>query len=101
MFFKHQLDVNIRYGSEYDGLVAQRDEMMTNMSIFEAAYEQAESDANANLNHKFVVEGAFKADKKETPQRSLIVLLATVGTFVFSIFFFLVKDKIEELKKIA
>lgn len=100
-FFKRQIDVNIQYAASYDGLAALRDELMVNISRFETAYEQAESDANTNLNHKFIVESAYKADKKETPKKMLIVLMATIGTFIFSIFFFLIKDKIEELKKIA
>lgn len=100
-FFKKQIDVNLRYGAEYDGLASKRDELMVNISNFESAYEQAESDANTNLNHKFIVESAFKADKKEKPKKAIIVLVATLATFVFSVFFFLMKDKIEELKKIA
>lgn len=100
-FFKKQIDMNLRYAAEYDGLASKRDEMMVNISRFESAYEQAESDANTNLNHKFVVESAVKADKKEKPKKALIVIMATLGTFIFSIFFFLIKDKLDELKKIA
>ena len=64
-------------------------------------YEQAESDAYAVFNHKFVVEKAVVADKKDKPKKLILVLLSTLGTFVFMVFALLIFDRIQELKKIA
>jgi uncharacterized protein involved in exopolysaccharide biosynthesis len=72
--------------------------MIINIETFKVAYEQAESDANAQFNHKFVVEKAVVADKKEKPKRMIIVLVATLGGFVLGVFFLLIRDKIQELK---
>jgi LPS O-antigen subunit length determinant protein (WzzB/FepE family) len=41
------------------------------------------------------------ADKKDKPKRIIIVLLATVGAFIFMVFALLINDRIRDLKKIA
>lgn len=97
-FFKDQIDVNLRYGAMFDGLETTRDEKIVKLTNFEDAYEQAESDANTVLNHKFIVESAVVADKKDKPKRLIIVLLATMGTFIFAVFVLLVQARIKELK---
>lgn len=100
-FFKKQIDVNLLYGARFDGLEMLRDEKIVKLTNFEDSYEQAESDANALFNHKFVVEPAVVADKKAKPKRMLIVLLATMGTFFFIIFALLVRERLSELRKMA
>ena len=100
-FFKDQIDVNLKYGATFDGLETVRDEKIVKLTNFEDAYEQAESDANTNFNHKFIVEPAVIADKKDKPKRMIIVLLGTMGAFIFTIFALLVKDKVSELRKTA
>lgn len=100
-YYKEKMEINLTYGAIYDGLQTQRDERIIKMTKFEDSYEQSESDANTNFNHKFVVEPAVVADKKDKPKRMIIVLLATLGSFVFMIFALLVRDRIKELRKIA
>jgi capsular polysaccharide biosynthesis protein len=53
---QRKLDINSRYGTVYDGLEYQRNEKIVKIEDFRVSYEQAESDANAKFNHKFVVE---------------------------------------------
>ncbi len=100
-YFKNQMDVNIKYGAEFDGLSMLRNEKLTSIAKFEDAYEQAESDANTDFTHKFVVERAVVADKKEKPKKAIIILVVTFATFILSIFGLLVQDRIRELRKIA
>jgi len=100
-YYKERLEINGRYGATYDGLQTQRDERIIKLTKFEDSYEQSESDANTDFNHKFVVEPAVPADKKDKPKRLIIVLLATLGAFVFIIFTLLIVDRIKELRKIA
>lgn len=95
---KAQIEANMKFGSLFDALEHKRNEMIINIETFKVAYEQAESDANAQFNHKFVVEKAVVADKKEKPKRMIIVLVATFGGFVLGVFFLLIRDKIQELK---
>lgn len=100
-FFKDKIDVNQKYGARFDGLEELRDEKLTKLAKFEDAYDQAESDANTLFNHKFVVEPAVVADKKDKPKRMIIVLMATIGGFVFSIFALLIRARLKELRQKA
>jgi len=98
---KKIIDVNIKYGSTFDALDFSLKEKITQLELFKVSYEQAESDAYSIFNHKFVVERAVVADKKDKPKRLIIVLLATIGAFVFTLFTLLISDRLNELKKIS
>ena len=95
---KAKLGVNTLYGAQYDALEHIRNEMIIKIEEFRVSYEQAESDANANFNHKFVVEKAVQADKKEKPKRIIIVLVASLGGLIFGVLFLLIRQRIQELK---
>ena len=95
---QRKIDINTKFGSVYDGLEYQRNEKIVKIEDFRVSYEQAESDANAQFNHKFVVEKAVVADRKEKPKRMIIVLVATIGGFIFGLFFLLIQQRIKELK---
>lgn len=95
---KDKIDMNIKYGSKYDGLERLRNEKISKLEEFQIAYEQAESDANTKFNHKFVVEYAVVADKKDQPKRLIIVLVGAIGALVFSLFILLVQQRFRELK---
>jgi len=99
--FKRRIDINLEFGAVFDGLEYVRNEKIMKLSDFAASYEQAESDANTQFNHKFIVERAVVADKKDKPKRLIIMLLATFGTFVFMVFALLIQDKIREIRKLA
>jgi tyrosine-protein kinase Etk/Wzc len=98
---KRRIEVNMKYGATFDGLEYIRNEKITKLADFTESYEQAESDANTQFNHKFIVERAVVADKKDKPKRMIIILLATLGTFAFGVFFLLLQDKLKELRKLA
>ena len=95
---QRKIDINTKYGSVYDGLEYQRNEKIVKIEDFRVSYEQAESDANAKFNHKFVVEKAVVADRKEKPKRLIIVLVSTIGGFIFGLFFLLIQQRLKELK---
>ena len=95
---QRKIDINTKYGSVYDGLEYQRNEKIVKIEDFRVSYEQAESDANAQFNHKFVVEKAVVADRKEKPKRMIIVLVSTIGGFIFGLFFLLIQQRLKELK---
>lgn len=99
--FKRRIDINMEFGAVFDGLEYVRNEKIMKLADFALSYEQAESDANTQFNHKFIVERAVVADKKDKPKRLIIMLLATFGTFVFMVFALLIQDKIRELRKMA
>jgi uncharacterized protein involved in exopolysaccharide biosynthesis len=95
---KKKIDVNMKYGAMYDGLEYMRNEKIVKIEDFNISYEQAESDANAKFNHKFIVERAVKADKKEKPKRSVIILVSTVAAFFIGLFSLLLWEKYKELR---
>jgi tyrosine-protein kinase Etk/Wzc len=95
---KNKIDMNIKYGSKYDGLERLRNEKISKLEEFQIAYEQAESDANTKFNHKFVVEYAVVADKKDQPKRLIIVLVGAIGAMIFSLLLLLVQQRFRELK---
>lgn len=97
--FKRKIEINMKYGAKYDGLEYIRNEKTVKLEDFRISYEQAESDANAKFNHKFIVERAVVADKKEKPKRMLIVFIATIAGFVLSVFGILLVEKYKELSK--
>jgi uncharacterized protein involved in exopolysaccharide biosynthesis len=82
----------------YDGLEYMRNEKIVKLEDFKVSYEQAESDANTKFNHKFIVENAVEADKKEKPKRSIIVMVSTLAGFFSSLFILLLWEKYKELK---
>lgn len=99
--YKARIDINMQYGAVFDGLEYVRNEKIMKLADFAQSYEQAESDANTQFNHKFIVERAVIADKKDKPKRLIIMMLSTFGTFVFMVFLLLIQDKIRELRKLA
>ena len=62
------------------------------------AYEQAESDAATVFSHKFVVQKAVVADRKDQPKRMILTLIAAIGSFVFIVFCLLIIERYKELK---
>ncbi|MBI3240437.1 MAG: hypothetical protein HYZ43_16585 [Flavobacteriia bacterium] len=98
---KEKIDINNKYGALFDGLEYIRNEKIVKLEDFSVSYEQAESDANTKFSHKFVVERAVVADKKDKPKRMIIVLLSVIGTFIFMVFALLLQDKLKELRKLA
>lgn len=100
-FFRNKIDVNIKYGSLYDALADLREFRIEKLTLQEMAYEQAESDALEDFNHKFVVEDAVASDKKAKPKRMIIVLLITMASVIFTLIILLILERIKELKKIA
>ena len=83
---KRKIEINMKYGAKYDGLEYMRNEKTVKLEDFRISYEQAESDANTKFNHKFIVERAVIADRKEKPKRMIIVFIATIAGFVLSVF---------------
>ena len=58
------------------------------------SYEQAESNANSSLTHKFLVEKAYPADRKSYPIRWLIVVMSTLCTILLASIGYLFIEKL-------
>ncbi len=68
------------------------------LSHLRAKYQEAKVDAEQTLPHKFVVNNAYKAEKKSYPVRWLIVVVSTISAFLLSI---LVIVALENFKKLG
>lgn len=97
---KRKIDINMKYGAMYDGLEYMRNEKIVKIEDFNVSYEQAESDANTKFNHKFVVERAVEADKKDQPKRLVIILVAALASCIVTIFSLLLWEKYKELRNV-
>jgi len=54
-----------------------------------AKYIEAKAETELTLSHVFVLDKAFKAEKKAYPKKSIIVMVATFATFVLAVLAFL------------
>lgn len=98
-FFKNQIVVNLKYGARYDALSDLREFRIEKMTDQEVSYEQAESDAIENFNHKFVVESAVASDKKAKPKRMIIVLVFTLASIILMFIALLIRDRVKTVKQ--
>ena len=55
----------------------------------EFKYIEAKAEAELMLSHVFVLDKAYKAEKKAYPKKSIIVMVATFATFVLAVLAFL------------
>ncbi|HLO91687.1 MAG TPA: hypothetical protein VK172_11030 [Lentimicrobium sp.] len=88
-----KLDVLAQYGGAYVSIRDQLEHEKKQLSYLKARYEEAKVDATENLPQKFVVESAYKAEKKSYPIRWVIVLVSVISTLLVSIFVIISVDK--------
>ena len=55
------------------------------LTLVHAKYEEAKMDAENSLQHKFIVNSAFAAEKKSYPIRWLIVVVSTFASFLLTL----------------
>ena len=91
--FKSKIEMSEKYGSLLKSFQVKSANLATRLAAMQILYEQAESNANSHISHKFLVENAFPSDKKTYPKRSLIVILSVISTLLVSMIGFLVKEK--------
>ena len=96
---QNRLDTLAKYGSFY---VALRDEsriLKDELVRLKTRYDQAKVDVYQTLPETFLVNRAFPAERKTFPKRSLIVLISTLGTFLFALVCIIITDTIRSQKK--
>lgn len=67
-------------------------------ALIRRKYKEAKVNLENQLSHKFVVNKAFKAEKKSYPVRWLIVVLSTLGAFVLCLVCIIVLDTLKKNK---
>jgi uncharacterized protein involved in exopolysaccharide biosynthesis len=96
----HALEEKLKVLSEYGGAyVSLRDALeyeKKQLSVLKTKYEEAKVDAEQELPGKFIVNSAYKAERKSYPVRWLIVVVSTLSAILLGI---LVIVFIENIKK--
>lgn len=99
-----KLETLAKYGGPYVSLRDALEHDKKQLSQLKAKYEEAKVDASENLPHTFVINTAYKAEKKSYPLRWLIVLVSTFTSLFLAIILFSLIDMFtgelgEDLKK--
>lgn len=83
---EEKLDILSEYGGEYVALAEGLELYREQLSLLKVKLKEATVDATQPISHKFVVNHAYKAEKKAYPKRSLIVIFSTLAAFALSLF---------------
>ncbi len=97
-----KLKILSTYGGAYvsirDLLVYQTERI----SILESKYREAKVDVEQNLPCKYIVNHAYKAEKKSYPVRWLIVTVSTISTFILTLLALIAYDAvIQSINKVG
>ncbi len=82
---KDQLDTLAKYGGAYQTMTLDMEYKLKQLNLLKTKYQEAKVDANESVEHKFIVNKAYKAEKPSYPIKWLIVLFSTVSTFLFTL----------------
>ncbi len=89
-----KLEVLAQYGGAYVSIRDQLEHEKKQLSYLKARYEEAKVDATENLPQKFVVESAYKAEKKSYPIRWVIVVISVFSTLLISVLVIISVEKL-------
>ncbi|MFK5854989.1 MAG: hypothetical protein QM503_02585 [Bacteroidota bacterium] len=87
-----KLETLAKYGGPYVSLRDALEHDKKQLSKIKAKYEEAKVDATESLPHTFVINTAYKAEKKAYPIRWLIVVISTFTALFFAIILFSIID---------
>lgn len=97
--FEQKKEVLIKYGKVVRELEKLLDASTSTLVDLKLRLLRAKINLNSNYSRKFVVEPATVPDKKYRPQRSMIVVSSTIGSFVLAIALMLLFDLVKEIVK--
>ncbi len=96
------LDEKLKTISEYGGAyVSLRDELENEkkqLSVLKTKYEEAKVDAEQELPSKFIVNSAYKAEKKSYPVRWLITVVSTISSLLLAFLVIIIFENIKRKK---
>lgn len=93
-----QLDTLSKYAGIFTSLEDEKVLEKKRLSLVRSKLREAEIDANQSLQHKFIVNNAFPAEKKSYPIRWLIVVVSTFATFLLTLVCILFMESIKSIK---
>ena len=93
-----KLNILAKYGGPYVSLRDALEHEKKQLSLIKAKYEEAKVDARENLPQKFIVNSAYKAERKSYPIRWLIVLVSTISAFILCIIVIIILENINKFQ---
>lgn len=95
---ENKLDTLAKYGGTYVSLRDELKYLKEEQVKLKIKYDQAKVDVSETLPASFNINTAFPAEKKSYPTRWLIVAIAALSAFVFTLILILVVDTIKKSK---
>jgi tyrosine-protein kinase Etk/Wzc len=96
---RKKIAMNDKYGSSLASFSHELKLKHERLAEIEAAFEQAEANANLNYTHKFVVEEAYMSDRKARPVRWIIVSVSTFVSTLLGLILILLFEKVKMIKQ--
>jgi uncharacterized protein YigA (DUF484 family) len=92
-----KLSILSQYGGPYVSLRDALEYEKKQLSLVKSKYDEARIDAHESLPQKFVVESAYKAEKKAYPIRWLIMLTTTFSVLLMAVVLIILFEKIPHI----
>ncbi|MGE0561079.1 MAG: hypothetical protein AB7O47_04640 [Flavobacteriales bacterium] len=95
---ENRLHTLSKYGGAYVSIRDQLEYEKKQLTALHTKYEEAKVDAETVLQHKFIVNNAFPAEKSTYPIRWLIVLISVLSVLVLTILVLVIQQNNNSLK---
>jgi uncharacterized protein involved in exopolysaccharide biosynthesis len=96
--FEERFKVLAQYGGAYVTLQDRMFNETKRLSILKMKLEQAQADRDSDLPHKFLVDKAQPADKKDYPIRWLIVAISAITGLLLALLLIVVQENIKKIR---
>lgn len=97
--FEEKLKVLSEYGGKYVDFRDKLRQETYRLSSMKQRYQEAKLEAEQNLPHVFIVDSAFKAEKKAYPKKSIIVIISTLSAFLLTLISLIIIENIRKKVK--
>ncbi len=93
-----KLDVLGQYGGIYMSLKNSLEFKTDQLTLLQTKYKEAKVDAEEDIPQKFIVNDAYKAERKAYPVKWLIMLVSTFSALFLAIIVIIIMEKISAYK---
>ena len=97
---EEKMQILSQYGGSYVSLREELENQLKQYTILKTKYEEARVDAEQSLPSKFIVNNAYKAEKKSYPIRWLIVVVSTMASILFSILSIIIMENFKKVQQV-
>ena len=94
-----RLETLAKYGGAYVSIRDALEYDKKNFAELKVAYKKAKVDAEAYIPQKFIVDQAYKAEKKSYPVRWLIVAVSLFSSFILVILFLIFLENVKKIRQ--